>query len=145
MTLHDLVLIQCTKAKRDGTHEARDLYDKSSTFRKARKYAESTNKPYRILSAKHGLVHPEDTISYYDDFGVSEAWARRVTDDVSGLLDGSSTVIMLAGRKYSDVLTPEIESRIGADVVEPLRGLRNGPRMNKIDEMRRRETNESLV
>ncbi|MFX1519409.1 MAG: DUF6884 domain-containing protein, partial [Promethearchaeota archaeon] len=61
-----LAIITCVKEKRKGNHKAKDLYI-SDLFKKMRKYAETYNYDWRIISAKHGLINPEKMIESYED------------------------------------------------------------------------------
>jgi hypothetical protein len=141
---HRAVLVQCTKDKRDGTHEARDLYDTSAYFRKQRSYARAAGDSWYIQSAKYGLLEPTDSVPAYDlhagQLGVDDRfeWAERIASALTSY-PAPTVVEILGGAAYADPLTPELEQR-GIDVVEPLRGLGIGERMAKLDEM----TNESL-
>lgn len=54
----DIVLVGCAKSKRPHGAAAKDLYT-SDYFSKMRAYAESTGRPWFILSAEHGLVSPD--------------------------------------------------------------------------------------
>src|SRR5690606_20391996 len=58
-TPSDVILIGCAKRKHPAAAPARDLYA-SPLFRKGRAYAEHAEVPWFILSAKHGLVAPDD-------------------------------------------------------------------------------------
>jgi hypothetical protein len=60
-----VALVPCVKAKRDEPSPASQLYD-STWFRKARAYAEAKADTWRVLSAKHGAVHPGKIIAPYD-------------------------------------------------------------------------------
>src|SRR5438093_12106 len=55
----DVILLGCVKTKRDGWHRAKDLYV-STLFDGRRRYAEQSGRPWFILSAKLGLVKPDD-------------------------------------------------------------------------------------
>src|SRR5690348_12351368 len=61
----ELVLISCSRRKREQACAAGDLYI-SDRFAKARVYAEVTGRRWYVISAKWGLVHPDDTIAPYD-------------------------------------------------------------------------------
>lgn len=65
MTAH-LLLVGCTKTKRDARAVAADLYDPSDLFRRRRAYAESTSTPWAILSALHGFVAPTTELDPYN-------------------------------------------------------------------------------
>lgn len=126
------VLVQCTNSKRDETVAAKDIYDESAYFCKMRAYAEATGDSWFILSAKHGLVDPEEIVKPYDEIGLDpiqcELIAMRLNQrDID-------TVEVIAGKKYTDPLTPELES-YGIEVIELCRGLGIGERMARLDEL----------
>ncbi len=137
-TPETVVLVQCTNQKRDGCHEARELYYKSTYFRKQRAYAETVADEWFVQSAEYGLVHPKETIESYDthakDIDDTEAWANEIADNLKTRVPAAATVEILGGRRYADPLTPALEAR-GFDVIEPLRGLGIGVRMSKLDDM----------
>ena len=60
-----IYLVSCVGQKLKTPAPARDLYT-SVWFRKARSYVESTGLPWSVLSAKHGVVHPDEVIAPYD-------------------------------------------------------------------------------
>lgn len=122
-TSKEVTLIQCTASKRDTPAQARDLYDESRYFRKMRAWAEWRGVPWFILSAKHGLVHPDDVLEPYNERGISEEQAREIADELSD----AETVHITAGRDYTDHLVPELERR-GVDVVNHFAGERIGTR-----------------
>src|SRR5699024_2883574 len=78
-----LVLGGCVKGKLDRPARANDLYT-SPYFRKMRAYAERLPGPWFILSAEHGLVHPEQRLAPYNwylaDAGAAyrREWGPRV-------------------------------------------------------------------
>lgn len=122
-------LIQCTKSKRNTPSQARDLYDTSDLFTLMRDYAEARDEPWFILSAKHGLVAPDTELAPYDEFGLNESQCERA----AWVLDerGYDTVQVIAGKEYTDELTPALEAQ-GIEVIELCRGLRIGNRMQKL-------------
>lgn len=61
----DLVLVGCVKTKRPTTSAAKELYN-SPLWRCRRAYAERLGRPWFILSAKHGLLDPDERIDPYD-------------------------------------------------------------------------------
>ena len=88
-------LVSCVSQKRVTPSPAKDLYT-SPLFRKARAYVERTGLPWFVLSAKYGLVHPDDVIAPYDltlnTMGVSDRrrWAGRILTQLEphlGLID----------------------------------------------------------
>jgi len=140
-TCREVTLIQCTNSKRDTISPARELYDTSSYFRHMRDYAEAVNRPYYILSAKHGLVPPHKRLKPYDEFGLSEAQAIEVAETLAK--QDIRMVKVIAGKKYTNHLIPELEKR-SIDVVELCAGLRIGERIKRLKELTREWENETL-
>lgn len=76
-------LVACAATKADTHQPARLLY-RSNLFRHASAYAERTYDHWRILSARHYLVHPDEDLDPYDatlnDMRKDERehWARTV-------------------------------------------------------------------
>jgi len=135
------ILIQCTKSKRDEAAMASNLYDESTYYCKMREYAAATGKPWFILSAKHGLLQPAEYIEPYDEFGLSPSQAHTIASRIE--LKGYDSVEVIAGKKYTDPLTPELEAK-GIEVIEKCRGLSIGERMQRLDELIAAEQNESI-
>lgn len=76
----DVILIGCTKAKRTERSAARDLYDPSDLFRRRRRYAEASGVPWAVLSARHGVLDPDQVADPYDftiKQRMTEAWAPK--------------------------------------------------------------------
>ena len=145
----DVVLVGCTKTKRDYSAEARDLYDESPLFRKRRRVARIRGDWWGILSAEHGLVRPENWLDPYDTYignVDSEAWGEKVLDvlldDLARHDDPSVTIF--AGKKYVDPLVPGLEAE-GYEVLDPLCGLIPGQRMSKLDDMAEETEQATLV
>ena len=89
----DVYLVSCVSQKRATPSPAKDLYT-SPLFRKARAYVERTGGPWFVLSAKYGLVHPDEVIEPYDltlnTMGVADRrrWAGMVLTQLEPHLDG---------------------------------------------------------
>jgi hypothetical protein len=60
-----LILVGGVSEMLDAPSPAKDLYT-STLWEKRRHYAESTGMPWMILSARHGLVGPDEQIEPYD-------------------------------------------------------------------------------
>jgi len=60
----DLVLIGCGKSKVEQRAAAKDLYT-GSLFRARRRYAEASGAPWRIISALHHVLHPDEEVEPY--------------------------------------------------------------------------------
>lgn len=75
-------LIGDVKTKRDVRAPARELFT-SPLFQARRSYAERVCDIWFILSAQHGLLHPDQVVAPYDrslagaDRATKEQWARR--------------------------------------------------------------------
>lgn len=131
--METIALVACAKAKRPGRHQAKNLYH-STLFTYSRKYAETHADRWFILSAKHGLVHPDSMLDFY--YGtlknvplpVKNRWAHKVYDQIKALnLDPQNTRIMwLAGNDYKSELSPML-TRFRQD--DPLRNMKLGDRM----------------
>jgi hypothetical protein len=107
-------LVGCAAAKLSCPAPARDLYT-SQLFRKASAYAEANSDHWYILSAKHGLVHPDTELEPYDvklgDAKTGPAiweWATRVHDQLETELwrlgVPLAELLVLAGEQYRTFL-----------------------------------------
>ena len=133
-----LYLVACVKKKRSTAAPAKDLYT-SNWFRKARAYVEGTGFPWRVLSARYGLVDPDEMIRPYDTtlnamfVADRRAWASTVIDRLGPLLAGTGTVVFLAGRRYREFLELELRRR-GVTVLVPMAGLTQGRQLSWLKE-----------
>lgn len=106
-------LVACASQKLQQPAPARDLYV-SQLFKKASAYAELTCDRWYVLSAKHGLLCPDEVIEPYDvRLGTNHRnsppvhqWAERVREQLAAELAGMENVkiIALAGAQYRTVL-----------------------------------------
>lgn len=130
----ELYLISCVKTKGPGLAPAKDLYT-SSWFRKARAYVEKTARPWFILSAQYGLVHPERVIRPYEQtlktmpVAKRRAWAETVLAELGPSLVGVDTVVFLAGQAYREFLALTLRDR-GLTVRVPMAGLSQGKQLS---------------
>ena len=129
----EICLLSCVGQKLPDPAPARDLYT-SSWFVKARAFAEKTGQPWFVLSAKYGLVHPDDVIAPYDltlnNMPVADrrTWANAVLSQLEPHLNSSGSVMFLAGRRYREFLEPQLRGR-GLNVAVPMEGLRIGEQL----------------
>jgi hypothetical protein len=122
-----VVLVSCGNRKLDAVAAAKDLYI-SDRFRAARKFAELYGAAWFVISAKHGMVSPDEILSPYDvdlkslSLRDKRSWAKRVLSKLSsnGLL--TSQLIVLADDVYSNALRIEFE-KVGALVSYPFHHL----------------------
>lgn len=126
----------CVKSKRSHGAPAKDLYI-SDYFAKMRGYAEATGLPWFILSAEHGLVHPEQWLEPYERYlpnatrEYRDQWGQRVVTQLErtiGPLAGR-VLDVHAGRAYVDALTKGLAGT-GATVIDQLQGLSFGRRLS---------------
>lgn len=106
-------LIACSKTKNDHETPASEMYT-STLFVKSMQHAKFQDGNVAILSAKYGLLLPDDFIEPYNetlsDMKKAErvAWAKKV---YSSLIEkfGKSTYIFLAGKNYYQPLVKLME------------------------------------
>ncbi len=104
-----ICLVPCASRKCSSRALARDLYE-SALFRKMRAVVEELGTPWFILSAKHGLVQPDQPVDPYDltlkDMRVSERrlWAERVIGQMERVLPPADRVVVFAGKTYREFL-----------------------------------------
>ena len=107
--MQTIYLIACCKTKGAAAMPARDLYQ-SDLFVTSVQFAEAAGSAWYVLSAAHGLVHPDTVIEPYDktlaDLLPSErrAWARRVIAQLDATVPHGVLTIFLAGRLYREGL-----------------------------------------
>ena len=129
----DLYLVACVKTKHDEPAKAKDLYV-SSWFRKTRACVEKTGQPWLILSAKHRLVEPDQVIGPYEQtlnqmsVEQRQQWASDVFKSLEPHLEGVSSVVMLAGKRYRQLLQANLKQR-NINVLVPMAGLSQGKQL----------------
>jgi hypothetical protein len=132
----NVAFVSCVKMKADRPLPAKDLYI-SPWFRMARAYAEQHARKWFILSAAHGVVHPDVVIEPYDVTlnGASvedrSHWAsvvRQQFDVMERDLCGSKAII-LAGKNYRRGLITPLERMFG-EVEVPMEGLMLGQQLS---------------
>lgn len=112
---HRVGLVGCASTKLQRSAPARELYV-SQLFKKASAYADLTCDRWYILSANHGLVHPDQVLDPYDvKLGANTRgqepihnWADRVRTQLAAELAEipGVTLVALAGAQYQTVLRP---------------------------------------
>ncbi len=137
--MQKVILISCTKSKRKYPCAARELYDPSPQFHKSLSYAEKITKNIYVISAKHGLISLDQFIEPYDyslyDMTANEAhaWGVLVARQLCSLHDFDNTeFVILAGEKY---YLPLLQHLPQENVSLPLKGLRIGDRLKKLDQL----------
>lgn len=136
-----LHLVSCVSTKVDHRARAKDLYV-SPWFRKARAYVSSRGAPWKILSAKHGLLSPESLIEPYEaalntlPVAKRRAWSDRVLEALDSTIADGDEVVMLAGLRYREFVVPALRER-GVRVDVPMSGLGLGMQLRWFDNQSR--------
>lgn len=109
-----IALVAAPRARRGGILQARDQFDPSPLFRRARDYCERAGLEWFILSAMHGLLAPSQVIGderyavHALDVEERAHWAADVASQLDSLTRGTAQAVMfelLAGQRYADLLT----------------------------------------
>lgn len=124
-----LGLISCTKKKQNYGCKASEMYSASDLFNKAYDYCTKKYDAVAILSAKYGLLLPNDEIEPYDlslkymSSEEREAWAERVFKQMKSRLNLEvGKVYFHAGENYREHLILKLEEiRISCEA--PLKNL----------------------
>lgn len=133
MLTADLYLVSCVGKKLPRPAPAKDLYV-SDWFQKARAFVEAQGSPWFILSAKHGLLHPDAVTAPYEKtlntmrVVKRRAWASVVMQALEPHLAAANSIGILAGERYREFLEPQLRAR-GIQVRVPMAGLRIGEQL----------------
>lgn len=129
-----MIVIGCGKQKLDHEARASELYT-GGLFRLARRYARLSGEPWGVLSAKYGLVRPEQRLFPYDQrLGLRgsalECWAGCEADKLVRFwgLSAGDRVTCLMGATYAKPFCRAARA-LGLRTFEPLEGLGLGQRM----------------
>lgn len=130
--MRKIVLLSCVSKKLRSAAAAKDLYT-SPLFKKSYSYAiRKDPDSIFILSAEHGLLHPDTIIDPYEKtlnrMPVAERkmWASKVIQDLSKQCDLEKDLfLILAGRKYCEFLLPHLRK-----VENPMAAMGIGKRLN---------------
>lgn len=121
-------LVSCSKSKLDEAAPARELYSPSFVFSRSAAYVAARCDEWFILSAKHGLVHPDTVVAPYDETlagapkAVRDEWAEGVREALQARYEGRPVkFVLMAGRNYSGAV-----EGLDAEVEEPLKGMGTG-------------------
>ena len=135
---HSLVLVSCSSTKLRQEAPAGRLYQ-GAMFRKSRELVRAVGATWFILSGKHGLVDPHESIKPYNvrlatmPWDSVERWGSLVSAQARQLVDARDfdNCIVLAGQLYLHAIlaTTQRWEREGMPVVDPLEGLGIGERL----------------
>jgi hypothetical protein len=131
-------LVACVSEKHGRAMPARDLYC-SAWFQKARAFVEREGADWFILSAKYGLVEPDRVIAPYDETLMDKTiderreWSRKVVEELGMRCAPGTSVVILAGEKYREFLSPAL-TQLGWRVEVPMEGLGIGEQLSWLSE-----------
>ena len=125
-------LVACSRTKADQPAPARELYV-SPLFRAARAYAEGRYGPgqWLILSARYGLVDPDQVLAPYDlslrqlTAAQREAWGDRIAIELTDRFPAGTVLWFHAGALYRQAIAPVVAHQVRF----PLAGLRIGQQL----------------
>ena len=131
-----IYLIACSATKLDRAAPARDLYQ-GQAFKAARQLAEKHNAEYWILSAKHGLIHPDTITAPYNDYlgamtkAQRTSWGAMVCEQIKATGLTSRAAVILAGKHYAAPV-----SHLFPTLSLPLAGLGIGQQLRKLKQLK---------
>jgi len=133
-TTQRIVLVGCSSSKAASARRAAELFT-GATFAKARAHALATGCPWYVLSAKWGLLDPDELVAPYDVYLADRptqyrtAWGAWVVAQLADRHDLRGAVVEVhAGDAYCRPLAGPLAAA-GATLHEPLVGLRQGERL----------------
>ncbi len=90
----------------------------SDWFLKARSYVEKRDGAWFILSAKYGLLDPDQKIEPYEvtlntrSVSARRDWAQNVLKALETQIEPTDRVVILAGARYREFLTERLEDAV---------------------------------
>ena len=131
-------LVSCVSEKHNRPMPAGELYC-SPWFQKARCFAERQAAEWFILSAKYGLVAPDQVIEPYNEtlnektVAERREWSRKVVQELRPRCTPETSIVILAGEKYREFLLPALRD-FGCRVEIPMEGLAIGEQLHWLSE-----------
>lgn len=122
-----IAFVSSVSKQAEERQPATDLYT-SDWFKKASHYGEKVSDKWYILSARHGILEPQEEIAPYDETlnnmsaDQRRAWARDVARELEEVLQPGDQVILLAGKRYREFLLEPIRI-LGCDLKIPMEGM----------------------
>jgi len=145
----DIYLLSCTKTKEKRRCSAKQMYSKSALFKLMWDYAETAKaKKIYILSAKYGVLSPDDLIDPYDmtlktmSSKEKKVWAYDAYVNLTHRkVKRGDNIIFLAGEDYSKYLDIAFKKN-DYKTIHPLKGLGMGKRMEFMKKELNSQTND---
>jgi len=125
--------VSCARRKLTHRARARDLYV-SPLFKKSSAVARQHFDAWYILSAKHGLVDPDEILEPYDvtlssmSLRERQEWGTKAFLQFRRVSEDSDRVTFLAGEMYRQPLIPYLE-KCGNSTYAPMAGLSIGKQL----------------
>ncbi len=129
-----VVLVSCVKSKTSKPMPAQDLYT-SDLFHKTSAYARLVGDSWYILSAKYGLLVPNQIIEPYEKTlnkmaaAERKIWASNVLESLKDIVSPGDEVVFLAGDRYRRDLIETLEEW-GCKIYIPMEGLSFGRQLS---------------
>lgn len=133
--MNSVALVACSKLKLEHPCPAVELYSRSALFKKASEYASANYGNWYILSAKYGLIYPNDLIEPYDvslnkmKKAEREIWAQNVIEVIKQKIPIENTIYFHCGKLYRHPIIEMLE-RDGYKTEVPLEGLEIGEQLS---------------
>lgn len=129
-----IALIACTKTKAAHAAPAAMLY-RSPLFRKSLLYAMSNADRVYIISAKYGILAPDEIVDPYE-LSIKQLkkhqkgeWIRKVESSLKNIISKKDQALVLAGAEYTKPMLRPLRE-IGCTVRTPLAGKSLGSRIS---------------
>lgn len=112
--MKDVYIISCTKNKKSNVDCAGSIY-KSANYTNAKRFSIKHSDVWLILSAKYGLLMPDEIISKYDlniidcSYEYTRKWADDVISRINNLCDKDDRIFIFATNEYSSKIVDRIE------------------------------------
>jgi len=135
----NICLVSCVRGKLAGPVPAKELYT-SPLFRKARRFAETKFDRWFILSAKHGLLEPDEVTEPYEktlsQMSVADRqdWAQSVFRNILTRTRPDDCITLVAGNRYREYFVPLLRNK-GYSVRVPLEGLGIGVQLSRLTQL----------
>lgn len=129
-----IVLVACVKTKSNHAQPASKLYI-SPLFKKTSKYAQQIGDRWYILSAKYGLLDPNEVIEPYEKtlknmrIAAKRSWAKDVIEKLKNVVSPGDEIVFLAGNDYREYLVETLQD-LGCKISIPMEGLTFGPQLS---------------
>ena len=128
--------IACSATKLPHPAPAADLYQ-GQAFKAAREVARLHGCAFWILSAKHGLIHPDTITDPYDEYLASmkpaqrKTWGLMVCEQIKAAHLDAEPATILAGKHYADPI-----AHLFPTLSRPLAGLGIGQQLRKLKQLK---------